>query len=370
MASTKSIPLATTALSTHLLAGQVIPAMPLALDEQRRWSPRHQQALVRYYCAAGAGGLAVGVHSTQFAIREPRHGLFAPVLELVAQTVDRQLAAMGRPFAKIAGLCGKTAQALQEAEFARGTGYDAGLLSLAAFRDASDDQLLSHVRSVAQVLPVMGFYLQPAVGGRVLSYGFWRRFAEIGQVVAIKIAPFNRYQTWDVVRAVLDAGRDDIALYTGNDDNILVDLLTPWEYAGQRRFMAGGLLGQFGVWTKRAVELLAAIRCEREQEAIATHWLTRQAALTDANGAIFDAAHNYAGCLPGIHEVLRRQGLLPTNYCLDPHETLSPGQADELTRVTQVYPWLVDDAWVAAHRQDWLEPSGSSAVDGEAPFEK
>ena len=357
MASTNSIPLTTAALRTHLLAGHVIPAMPLALDEQRRWSPRHQQALVRYYCDAGAGGLAVGVHSTQFAIREPQHGLFGPVLELVAQTLDQQLAASSRPFAKIAGLCGRTAQALQEAEFARGVGYDAGLLSLAAFRDASDDQLLTHVRAVAEVLPVFGFYLQPAVGGRVLSYGFWRRFAEIDQVVAIKIAPFNRYQTWDVVRAVIDAGRDDIALYTGNDDNILVDLLTPWEHAGQRRFIVGGLLGQFGVWTERAVELLAEIRRERGQDALATHWLTRNAALTDANAAIFDAAHNYAGCLPGIHEVLRRQGLLPTNHCLDPRETLSPGQADELTRITNAYPWLVDDAWVADRRQQWLEPT-------------
>jgi dihydrodipicolinate synthase/N-acetylneuraminate lyase len=328
--------------------------MPLALDEQRRWSPRHQQALVRYYCEAGAGGLAVGVHSTQFAIREPQHGLFRPVLEFVSRVLDDQPARTGRPCAKIAGICGRTSQAVSEAEFARAAGYQAGLVSLSAFREASDDDMLAHCRAVAAVLPVFGFYLQPAVGGRVLSYRFWRRFAEIENVVAIKMAPFNRYQTWDVVRAVIDAGRDDIALYTGNDDNILSDLLTPWEYAGRRRFIVGGLLGQFGVWTKRAVELLEAIQRERNQTSWAAHWLTQNVALTDANAALFDAAHNFAGCLPGIHEVLRRQGLLPTNYCLDPQETLSPGQADEITRVTQAYPFLVDDAFVAAHRAQWL----------------
>lgn len=342
------------ALREHLLAGHVIPASPLALDEQRRWSARHQRALARYYYDAGSGGLAVGVHSTQFEIRAPEHGLFAPVLELVAGVLDQRMAATGRRCVKIAGICGRTDQAVAEAAVARQIGYEAGLVSLAAFRAAADEELLAHCRAVAEILPVFGFYLQPAVGGRVLSYAFWRRFAEIDNVVAIKIAPFNRYQTSDVVRAVIDAGRADIALYTGNDDNILVDLLTPWEHAGVRRFISGGLLGQFGVWTHRAVELLEALKAERQQESVAAAWLTRNAALTDANAAIFDAANSFAGCLPGIHEVLRRQRLLPTNYCLDPRQTLSAGQAQEITRVTQAYPWLTDEAFVAAHRERWL----------------
>ncbi len=255
---------------------------------------------------------------------------------------------------KIAGVCGRTPQATREAAFACGVGYDAALLSLAAFGDATDDEMLTHCRAVGEILPLIGFYLQPAVGGRVLRAGFWRRFTEIPAVVAIKIAPFNRYKTWDVIRAVIDAGRTDVALYTGNDDNIIVDLLTPWEYEGRTRFIAGGLLGQFGVWTRRAVELLDEIRRDRAGERISTAWLTRNAALTDANAALFDAANGFAGCLPGIHEALRRQGLLPSNVCLDPRVTLSPGQAEEIARVTAAYPWLRDDEFVAARLDTWL----------------
>jgi dihydrodipicolinate synthase/N-acetylneuraminate lyase len=341
-------------LRAHLLEGQVIPAMPLALDAQRCWSAKHQQALIRYYCDAGAGGLAVGVHSTQFEIREPRVGLFEPVLDLAAHVIDRRIAATRRQFVKIAGICGLTAQAAREADLAARLGYNAGLLSLAAFKQHNDDAMIEHCRVVADIIPIVGFYLQPAVGGRLLGYDFWRRFAEIPNVVAVKIAPFNRYQTWDVVRAVMDSGRADIALYTGNDDNIILDLLTPWEHRGQRRFIVGGLLGQFGVWTRRAVEMLEAIKGARNAESVSGEWLARNVALTDANAAIFDAAHYFAGCLPGIHEILRRQGLLPTNYCLNSNETLSPGQAEELTRVSQAYPWLVDDEFVAAHREAWL----------------
>lgn len=342
-------------LRCHLLQGQVIPALPLALDTSRRWSPRHQRALVRYYFEAGAGGLAVAVHSTQFEIREPQHALFEPVLQLAAAELASLHAGAPRSFSLIAGLCGKTRQALGEAELARDLGYEAGLLSLAAWRGAEVPEIVTHCREVAEVLPIIGFYLQPAVGGMPLPYSFWRQFAEIPNVVAVKMAPFNRYQTIDVVRAVMDSGRDDIALYTGNDDNIIADLLTPWIFNGQRRFIAGGLLGQFGVWTRRAVSLLEEIKAARAQSHLSVEWLEKNAALTDANAAIFDAANGFHGCLPGIHEVLHRQGLLPSTHCLNPREVLSPGQADEITRVSQAYPWLCDDEFVAARVGAWLE---------------
>lgn len=337
----------------HLLAGQAIPALPLALDEDRRWSQRHQRAVLRYYMDAGVGGIAVGVHSTQFEIREPAHALFEPLLDFAAREIDGWLGDQ-RPIIKIAGLCGDTRQACAEAEAARNHGYHAGLLSLAALRDASLDALLSHCAAVAEVVPVIGFYLQPAVGGRVLPYVFWRQFAEIPNVVAVKIAPFNRYQTFDVVRAVIELGRDDIALYTGNDDNIIADLLTPWTVNGQTRFIVGGLLGQFGVWTKRAVDLFEEIKGEREHPSISAEWLARNAAWTDANSAVFDAANGFRGVICGIHEVLRRQGIMASIQCLNPGEVLSPGQAEELDRVCVAYPWLTDDAFVSANRDRWL----------------
>jgi len=340
-------------LRQQLLSGLAIPALPLALDAQRNWSHRYQRAVLRYYMDAGVGGIAVGVHSTQFEIREPQHALFGPLLEFASKEIDAWKPS-GAPFVKIAGLCGDTEQARAEAELASKHGYHAGLLSLAALKDASIDTLVTHCAAVAEVMPIIGFYLQPAVGGRVLPYTFWRRFAEIGNVVAIKMAPFNRYQTFDVVRAVMDAGREDIALYTGNDDNIVADLLTPWEINGQKRFIVGGLLGQFGVWTKRAVELLEAIKADREKEQIPAKWLSMNAAWTDANAAVFDAANGFHGVLCGIHEVLRRQGLLETTHCLNPAETLSPGQAEELDRVCAAYPWLTDDAFVAENLNRWL----------------
>jgi len=345
-------------LRDHLLAGKVIPAHPLALTPERKLDERYQRALTRYYVAAGAGGMAVGVHTTQFAIREPQYGLLKPVLELASETVDAALAGRARAFVKVAGICGQTAQAVAEAELARALGYHVGLLSLSAWKEADDDAVLRHCRTVAEVLPIFGFYLQPAVGGRVFSYAFWRRFTEIENVAAIKIAPFNRYQTLDVVRAVAESGRDDIALYTGNDDNIVVDLLTRYvlPVAGRRveRQIAGGLLGHWAVWTQKAVEMLEDIKRARNRPQMESEWLTQAIAVTDANAAFFDAANGFAGCIAGIHEVLRRQGLMRGIWCLDPHEGLSPGQQEQIDRVLRAYPELSDDAFVAVHRDEWL----------------
>jgi len=345
-------------LREHLFEGHVIPAQPLALDANRQFSERHQRAITRYYVAAGVGGLAVGVHSTQFEIREPRHGLFRPVLELASRTIDEELARAPRPFIKISGICGRTEQALREAELAVSLGYQAGLVSLAAFKDDAEDALVAHCARVAEAIPIVGFYLQPAAGGRLVGHGFWRRFAEIPNAIAIKIAPFNRYQTIDVVRAVAEAGREDLALYTGNDDTIVVDLLTPYtfERQGRRvtRRIAGGLLGHWGVWTHGAVRLLNEIKAARGAATLEARWLERAIAVTDMNAALFDAANGFRGCIPGILEVLRRQGLVPSVNCLNPHEVLSPGQAEELTRVARAYPELVDDAFVSANRDRWL----------------
>ena len=338
-------------LRSHLFAGHAIPAQPLALNAQRQLSERHQCALTRYYVAAGCGGLAVAVHSTQFEIRE--HGLMAPVLELASRTIDEELKKAPRPFMKIAGLCGPTSQALAEAKLALGFGYHAGLLSLAAWKNATEVDILQHVRTVAAAIPVIGFYLQPSVGGRVLSYSFWRQFAEIKNVIAIKMAPFNRYQTIDVVRAVIEAGRADIVLYTGNDDAIVSDLLTPFQFGSTTRRISGGLLGHWGVWTHKAVQLMQEIKVLGDGP-VPREWFTKAVAVTDMNAALFDSANRFSGCIPGILEVLRRQGLVPTNLCLNPHEQLSPGQAEELTRVSQAYPELVDDDFVAAHLDDWM----------------
>jgi dihydrodipicolinate synthase/N-acetylneuraminate lyase len=332
----------------------VIPAHPLALTAGRTLDHRRQRALTRYYVAAGAGGLAVGVHTTQFAIREARYGLFEPVLELAATTARAALQRSRRGFVLVAGVAGLTPQALREAEAAARLGYDAVLLSLGAWAGRSEEEILAHCRVVATTLPLFGFYLQPAVGGRVLSYRFWRRFAEIPDVVAIKIAPFDRYRTLEVVRAVADSGREDIALYTGNDDHIVEDLLARFSFGGPERRIAGGLLGQWAVWTKRAVELHARIRALGPSEPVPVDLLRTAARLTDANAALFDAANGFRGCLAGIHEVLRRQGLLAGRWCLDPAEDLSPGQLEEIDRVLATYPDLTDDAFVAAHLADWL----------------
>jgi dihydrodipicolinate synthase/N-acetylneuraminate lyase len=365
--------------ATALRRGLVIPAHPLALTAARKLDERRQRALTRYYLDAGAGGIAVGVHTTQFAIRRPGVGLYRPVLELAAETASRWEADGGKRIVRVAGVIGRTGQAVREAETAAALGYHLGLLGLGALADASDARLIAHARAVGEVIPLMGFYLQPAVGGRILSYHFWRRFVELPSVMAIKIAPFNRYQTLDVVRAVADAGRiGDIALYTGNDDNILLDLLTPWP-GGAR--MVGGLLGHWAFWTRSAVKLHRRVslrakkpsprakrrvkqsprarrqspRAKRRGPAVSRHLLTLASEITDANGAIFDAANGFRGCIPGIHEILRRQGLLRGRWCLDPNEELSPGQAGEIDRVCSAYPHLADDEFVRERLDGWLK---------------
>jgi dihydrodipicolinate synthase/N-acetylneuraminate lyase len=344
-------------------SGCVIPAHPLALTPARKLDERHQRALTRYYVAAGAGGVAVGVHTTQFAIRDAQHALLQPVLELAADTARASVPRLGapggsiaQPFALVAGICGRTNEAVNEAELAESLGYDAGLLSLAAMRGGSNGELIAHCRAVAEIIPLVGFYLQPAVGGIPLDYAFWREFAEIPNVVAVKIAPFDRYRTIDVVRAIGASGRDDIALYTGNDDNILGDLVTPFPFGagGAPRRITGGLLGQWAVWTRRAVELLDQARAASESDLIPADLLRAGAALTDANAAVFDVRNAFAGCIAGIHEVLRRQGLMQGTWCLEPNERLSPGQSEEIDRVIRCYPDLTDDDFVAAHLDRWL----------------
>jgi hypothetical protein len=334
-------------LRERLLSGLVIPAHPLALNAQRKLDERRQRALTRYYLAAGAGGVAVGVHTTQFAIRDPKFGLLESVLVLAAEECRNS------DVVKIAGVCGKRKQASAEAELAARLGYDAALLSLADLKDETIPQLLEHARVISTILPIIGFYLQPAVGGRLLPYEFWRQFVEIENVLAIKIAPFNRYQTLEVVRAVAQSGRaEEVALYTGNDDNILSDLLTQFNFGTQPLRIAGGLLGHWAVWTKTAVSHLALAK--RHSEQVPCELLTLAQQITDANAAIFDPAHNFRGCIPGIHEILRRQGLLEGRWCLDPEEELSPGQCAEIDRVCRAYPHLQDDSFVQEHLDEWL----------------
>jgi dihydrodipicolinate synthase/N-acetylneuraminate lyase len=320
----------------------VIPAHPLALTADRKLDERRQAALTRYYCESGAGGIAVGVHTTQFAIRDPRIGLFEPVLRLAADVVRER----GYKVLKVSGVCGATPQAVREAKLARTIGYDLGLLSLAALPNAADDELIGHCRAVTDEIPICGFYLQPSVGGRLLSYEFWRRFCDIPAVRAIKVAPFNRYQTIDVARAVAESGRaDEIALYTGNDDNIIPDLLAEFRFAAGSVRFRGGLLGQWAVWTRRAVELVESIGKRPTDEILA-----QSAALTDANAALFDVRNRFAGCIAGIHEVLRRQGLLAGRWCLDPNEDLGPGQLEEIDRVLAAYPQLNDDEFASRYQ--------------------
>lgn len=340
----------------NLRDGIAIPAHPLALTPDRKLDERRQRALTRYYHAAGAGGIAVGVHTTQFEIRDPQYSLLKPVLQLATTTANDCDTKSGRPTIRIAGVCGPTKQAVSEAALARELGYHAGLLSLSALKHASDAELINHCQTVAREIALVGFYLQPAVGGRVLSRTFWRRFAEVENVIAIKIAPFNRYQTLDVLHGVLESGRTaEIALYTGNDDNIVVDLLTEFAFAPDKKLrIVGGLLGHWACWTKRAVELLEKIKTHRTSPTVPAELLTVAMQVTDMNAALFDAANGFAGCIPGIHEILRRQGLLEGTRCLNPHEVLSPAQAGELDRVGRTYPHLTDDEFVAEHRDQWL----------------
>jgi Dihydrodipicolinate synthetase family len=337
-----------------LRRGSVIPAHPLALDANRRLDARRQRALSRYYLDAGAGGLAVGVHTTQFAIREV--GLFRPVLELAMRTATEWAR---QPPIMIAGLAGRTAQAVNEAHVARDLGYHSGLLSLAAMKGATEDELIAHAQAIAHEIPLVGFYLQPAVGGIVLPVSFWRRFAEIENVVAIKIAPFNRYRTLDVIRGVCEANADErISLYTGNDDHIVLDLLTPFTISVKGRpttvRIKGGLLGHWSVWVKTAVELLARIHAAAAAGAIPPALMALDAQVTDCNAAIFDAANDFHGVIAGCHEILRRQGFLEGTWCLDEHESLGPGQMQEIDRVCAAYPHLADDDFVSGNLDRWL----------------
>jgi dihydrodipicolinate synthase/N-acetylneuraminate lyase len=338
-----------------LQQGLVIPAHPLALTEGLRLDERRQRALTRYYCDAGSGGVAVGVHTTQFAIRDGRVGLFEPVLELAMEEVCAFEQRTGKRLAKIGGICGDTRQACAEADTIRKLGYDGGLLSLAALSEASNAELIEHCRAVGENLPIIGFYLQAAAGGRPLNAEFWERFVEIESVVAIKVASFDRYQTMEVLRAVAHSGRgSEIALYTGNDDNIVADLLTEFRFGDRTAHFVGGLLGQWAVWTQRAVELLQSVQEAKRNCACLDKVLARGAEITDANAAIFDARHEFRGCIPGIHEILQRQGLLTGPWCLDPDEVLSGGQIEEIDRVCAAYPWLNDDQFVAEHLDRWL----------------
>jgi len=334
--------------------GTVLPAHPLALDAARTLDTVHQRALTRYYIGAGAGGLAVGVHTTQFAIRDV--GLYKPVLKLAAETAANWTE---RPLAMVAGLVGPTRQAIAEARIALGIGYHAGLLSLAAMKSASEDDIVAHCEAVAREIPLVGFYLQPAVGGVILSADFWRRFAAIDNVIAIKIAPFNRYRTLDVLRGVCAAGAlDRITLYTGNDDHILLDLTLPFDLRDRgvttRTHIRGGLLGHWSVWTQSAIRQFEMCRAARHKDMVPADLLALDARVTDCNSAFFDVAHNFHGCIAGCHEVLRRQGLLEGIWCLDPNEGLSPGQMQEIDRVCNEHADLSDDDFVAAHLQKWL----------------
>ncbi|GLQ57960.1 dihydrodipicolinate synthase family protein [Devosia nitrariae] len=341
-------------IGSFLRHGQVIPAHPLALDDHGVLDTRSQRALTRYYIEAGAGGVAVGVHTTQFEIHG--NGMLAPVLAMAAD----EATGAGRGFALVSGAVGRTEQAVREAELARDLGYHAVLLSLGAMREASHEELLAHCRAVAEVLPLIGFYLQPAVGGRVLPYAFWRDFFAIDNVVAVKAAPFHRYWSLDVMRALVDSGRaKEIALYTGNDDHILLDLVLPTRFTpeGETVCFSGGLLGQWAVWTKAAVALFEEARLHRQAGSVPAEFLLKAQQLTDANSAVFDVAGDFKGCVAGIQYVLRQQGLISSMRCVSDHEVLSPGQADEIERVRRAYPHLIDDAFVAANRARWLEPA-------------
>ncbi|MGV8094557.1 MAG: dihydrodipicolinate synthase family protein [Mangrovibacterium sp.] len=341
-----------------LQKGVVIPALPLALNKDRKLDEHRQRLLMRYYLNAGAGGVAVAVHTTQFEIRLPEFNLYGPVLQIAREEFDCFRAETNKPVIRIAGVIGKTDQAVREATLALEKDYHAVLLSVAAFKNASNEEILEHCRKVSDVIPVVGFYLQPAVGGRKLDVDFWRSFAAIENVIAIKMAPFNRYQTLDVVRGVAESGRaDEIALYTGNDDNILVDLLTEYQINVKgnivKKRIAGGLLGHWAVWTRSAVQLLEEVHNGKFNSDLQKA-LTLAAQITDSNAAFFDVTHNFAGCITGLHEVLRRQGLLEGIWTLNEDETLSPGQKEEIDRVYAAYPHLNDDAFIAENLDKWL----------------
>jgi dihydrodipicolinate synthase/N-acetylneuraminate lyase len=342
-----------------LAEGTVIPAHPLVLDENRVLDEKRQRALSRYYLAAGVGGLAVGVHTTQFEIRDPEVNLFEPVLKMAAEEIEKFEKENDKAIVKISGACGPMEQALRETKLAKKYGYDAVLLSPGGLDDLSEEEILERTEKVAEVLPVIGFYLQPSVGGRVFSYDYWSKFCEINNVVAIKSAPFNRYQTLEVVRAAaLSSRADEIALYTGNDDNIVIDLLTEYRFEeGEnvyKKGFDGGLLGHWAVWTQKAVEMFEELKEVKKRDSIPAKYLTLAAEVTDANSAFFDTANNFEGVIAGIHEVLRRQGIMEGIWCLDENETLSPGQKEEIDRVYRMYPHLSDDQFIEENLENWL----------------
>ncbi|MFA5263290.1 MAG: dihydrodipicolinate synthase family protein [Opitutaceae bacterium] len=340
--------------------GTVIPATPLALNSRRQFDERRQRALMRYYLDAGVGGIAVGMHFTQFEIRAPGIDLFEPVLRICAEEVDRYVAKTGRPVVKVAGFDGRTESAVRQAKLARDLGFHCGIASMAAFRGAMEQEMVRHLSELAKVMPMFGFYLLTGVGGIRLPYSFWREVVEIENIVGIKIAPFDRYGTVDVARALLDSGRDNaITLYTGNDDSIVYDFITPYRFGPQESArtvrIRGGLLGQWACWTKRAVELHARLlRIVDGAETVTPELLTLSAQMTDANAALFDAEHGFAGSIPGVNEILRRQGLLEGNWTLKRDEVLAPGQAEEIDRVCAAYPHLTDDDFVRANLDRWL----------------
>lgn len=340
--------------------GTVIPANPLALDSNRQFDTDRQRALTRYYLDAGAGGIAVGVHTTQFEIRDPKFNLFETVLRTVIDEIERFEKENNETIVRVAGACGKTAQAVKEARLAKEIGYDAVLLSPGGLGELSEDKILERTKAVAAVMPVIGFYLQTAVGGRAFTYNYWQKLCEIDNVVAIKCAAFNRYQTLDVVRAAALSSRcDEIALYTGNDDNIVIDLLTKYSFTVDgktfQKGFVGGLLGHWSVWAKTAVEIFDKLRAAAEKGQITPELLTLAAEVTDTNAAFFDTANGFKGCIAGLHEVLRRQGLMEGIWCLNPQETLSPGQLEEIDRVYRMYPHLNDDEFVKQNLDKWLK---------------
>lgn len=343
-----------------LFEGTVIPAFPLTLNSDRKFNEKRQRALIRYYLDAGVGGLAVGVHTTQFAIRNPEIGLYEPLLKIANEEVDKFEKKTGKTVIKVAGVCGPVEQAIKEATLAKGFGYDAVLLSTGGLDCYSEDELIDRAKKIAAIIPVIGFYLQTACGGRSFSYDYWSKICEIDNVVAIKACPFNRYQTLDVARAVaLSSRADEIALYTGNDDNIVIDLLSTYRFTVDgvvyEKKIIGGLLGHWSMWTKKAVELLEQVKKYSDSDSVPKEFFVLANEVTDCNAAFFDSANQYKGVIAGVHEVLRRQGLMEGIWCLDPEETLSPGQAEEIERVYKMYPHLNDDEFVKENLQKWLE---------------
>ena len=342
-----------------LQKGTVIPANPLALNKDRQFDEKRQRAITRYYMDAGSGGIAVAVHSTQFEIRDPEVNLFEKVIAVVSDEIDAYEKENGRVIVKVCGVCGPTKQAVKEAEIAKSYGYDAVLLSPGGLNDFSEEYMIERTKAVAEVMPVIGFYLQTAVGGRRFSFDYWKSVCEVDNVVAIKSAPFDRYQTLDLVRAAALSSRSDkIALYTGNDDNIVIDLITGYKFSAdgktyEKKFV-GGLLGHWSVWTKKAVELFEEVKKVEGQDKIPYELLVRANEVTDTNAAFFDVANNFAGCIAGLHEILRRQGLFEGIWCINPKETLSEGQLEEIDRVYKMYPHLNDDDFVKENLEKWL----------------